>query len=141
MLRLEKRGKFIAWTVVAIALMVATVPLAIWVTHTQSAQLENTQRRCDGKQQTMHTVAIKNNLVSPLHTSAKQCDSLTIINRDNTLRLMAFGKHDNHISYDGVSERVLGKDQSLTVRLGSLGTYRFHDHEHDAVHGDFTVTQ
>lgn len=130
-----------AWTVLAIVLMAATVPLAIWVTHTQSAQLENTQRRCDGKQQVTHTVIIQHNIVSPAHTSAKQCDRLTIVNRDDVLRLMAFGKHENHVSYDGVSERVLGKNQSLTVRLGSLGTYLFHDHDHDEVHGDFTVRQ
>jgi hypothetical protein len=53
---------------------------------------------------------------------------------------MAFGKHDKHISYDGVSEQLVAQGQSLTVRLVSTGTYLFHDHEADETSGTFTVS-
>jgi hypothetical protein len=137
----SKRAKWWLTAGAAVLLMAATVPVAIWVTHTQSAQLENTRQRCEGKKQIVHTVIVKGDTVSPVHTEARQCDSLTITNLDDKERLVAFGKHDSHISYDGVSERVLGRGQSLTVSLGQAGTFLFHDHAQDSVKGTFTVTR
>lgn len=89
---------------------------------------------------TNHTVVIQNGVASPAHTTAPRCDTLTIINKDDVGLLIAFGQHDNHVPYDGVEERGLSKDQSLTVNLISTGDYRFHDHIYDHVQGTFTVT-
>ena len=120
--------------------MLATIPLGIWVTHTATAMTGNTKARCESVAQPVHTVIVKNGIVSPAHTVAKQCDTLTIINEDDRIRLMAFGPHDNHISYDGISERALGPGQSLTVKLIRVGTFPFHDHEDSNVAGAFTVS-
>lgn len=121
--------------------MLAVVPGAIWLTHTQSAQLGNARARCSKGDHKSYTAVIVRDRVLPTHTSAKLCDKLTIINRDHKDRLVAFGRHDSHISYDGVSERNLGPNQSLTVTLIRQGDYRFHDHFDDDVSGTFTVKQ
>jgi len=87
-----------------------------------------------------HRVVIQNDKLSPAHLSAPKCDTLTIVNQDDEARLMAFGVHDAHMAYDGVTDRVLGRGQSFTVTLVKTGNFRFHDHEHDEVAGTFTVT-
>src|SRR5260221_14778925 len=87
----------------------------------------------------LHKVTIHDNVVQPLATNAKLCDKLTIINNDSRLRLMAFGHHDDHQPYDGVTQKVLDDGQSLTITLNQLGTYTFHDHIEDEVAGSFTV--
>lgn len=89
----------------------------------------------------MHTVTIHEGLVSPQHTAASRCDQLTITNEDNVARLMAFGNHDRHQAYDGVTEELLKHDQSLTVTLNKAGAFTFHDHLHDEVEGSFTVSE
>lgn len=90
-------------------------------------------------QQTLHVVIIQNNTVTPAHTEASLCDSLIIINNDNRLRELAFGQHDHHEWYNGVSETFIGQNHSLTITLNQTGTYTFHDHLEDKLLGSFTV--
>src|SRR3989344_4139794 len=114
---LTKKHKFFLAILALILLMGATVPAAVWVTHQSGSKLGNARARCERGDHASHQVRIRADKASPAHIDAKLCDKLTITNRDDRDRLMAFGQHDNHISYDGVSERVLGKGQSLTVTL------------------------
>lgn len=95
---------------------------------------------CSG-QHLDHLVTITDNKLSTAYLEGKLCDTLTIRNNDNTLRLMAFGPHDKHQPYDGITEEVLTKGQSLHVTLNQLGTFSFHDHIHDELVTYFTVTQ
>ena len=95
--------------------------------------------RCTSKG-TAHSVTIENNTISPQHTDAVLCDTLTILSKDNRIRLMAFGVHDDHQPYDGVGEKTLEKNQSFTVTLNQSGTFTFHDHLDDSVIGTFTVS-
>ena len=88
-----------------------------------------------------HVVTIQNDAANPKHTDGKVCDVLTIINNDNKVRLMAFGPHEEHRAYDGVTEQELKQGQSLTITLNQAGTFEFHDHIGDIVQGDFTVTK
>lgn len=90
---------------------------------------------------TEHLVVVQNNAANPTHTDAKLCDTLTITNKDDKVRLMAFGEHENHQPYDGVTEKELSQDQSLTVTLNQAGTFQFHDHIGDIVQGSFTVNK
>src|SRR5690242_2893393 len=69
-----------------------------------------------------HSVIINKGIVMPANTAGKLCDTLTITNDDDTLRLMAFGQHDNHQPYDGVTEKVLSQGQSMTVTMDQLGS-------------------
>lgn len=95
--------------------------------------------QCSGKHPN-HIVVIGNDKATPWHTYAPRCDTMTIKNEDNEIRLIAFGPHEHHIPYDGVTEKVLGPKQSLTITLNAAGTHHFHDHIHDEVTGEFTVS-
>ncbi len=96
---------------------------------------------CKGSNHPAQHVTIANNFVQPALTQAKLCDTLTITNSDDTQRLMAFGPHDHHIEYDGTSEKLLAKGQSLTVTLNKAGTFIFHDHLEQQVLGQFIVSK
>lgn len=86
-----------------------------------------------------HIVTIQNGKVSPEHTDGRLCDTLTIKNLDNVTRFMAFGQHDHHQSYDGVSKDTLNPNESFTITMDQSGEFMFHDHAHDEVEGTFTV--
>ncbi|MEX2014702.1 MAG: cupredoxin domain-containing protein [Candidatus Saccharimonadales bacterium] len=86
-----------------------------------------------------HMIEIKNDKFTPESVDAKICDELTIVNKDEKLRLVAFGLHDKHIYYDGITENALKKDESMTITLNQIGTYIFHDHLQEEVEGQFSV--
>ncbi len=88
---------------------------------------------------TEYTVTITDGILSTNNIQAKACDTLTIVNTDDQLRLMAFGIHDKHQTYSGVTEETLKPGEKMTVTLEELGTFTFHDHLHDEVKGTFTV--
>lgn len=88
-----------------------------------------------------HTVVISNSKPSTSHVYGKLCDTLTFRNKDDITREIAFGNHDHHVPYDGVAEKVLNQNQSFTVTLNQVGTFHWHDHEHDEVEGYFTVSK
>lgn len=88
----------------------------------------------------VHHVSISGNAMNPQQTRAARCDTLTVTNNDATLRRIAFGQHDRHQAYDGVTEKILKKGESLTVTLNQTGTFTLHDHLHDEVTGEFTVS-
>ena len=88
---------------------------------------------------THHNVTNQHGVVPPPNTDTKRCETLTITNLDRTRRIMAFGQHDHHITYDGITEEPLIKDQSLTVTLIKTGDFKFHDHANDEVKGTFSV--
>lgn len=121
--------------------MIATVPAAIWVTRTSTAQVENSRRRCEDKQQATHEMRFQNNVVKPASIQAKLCDTLIITNADDHTRLIAFGQHNKHISYNGVSETLLSKSESITLTLGHSGDYIFHDHHNESIKGAFSVAR
>lgn len=89
----------------------------------------------------LYTATIKNDQVSPQTTKAGLCDKLQILNKDNITREIAFGNHDHHVPYDGVTTRTLRQGQSFTITLNAAGSYHFHDHFHDEVGGFFNVSQ
>lgn len=86
-----------------------------------------------------HSVVIRDDKVSPQATTGKVCDTMKITNDDDVTRLMAFGVHDHHQAYDGVTDRILHKGESMTVTFDQVGSFHFHDHLHDEVEGYFTV--
>jgi lipopolysaccharide export LptBFGC system permease protein LptF len=88
-----------------------------------------------------HSVTIQNDTFSEKQINAVQCDTLTIRNADDKVRLIAFGEHTNHEPYDGVSEKQLQKDGSFKIVLNKTGTYEVHDHLQDETQAFFTVTK
>jgi cytochrome o ubiquinol oxidase subunit IV len=90
-------------------------------------------------QHASHKVTIKNSQVSPLHTAASKCDTLTFINEDEAAREITFGTHPEHQAYGGEIELVIQKGRGKTITLSESGTYLFHDHLEPEITGDFTV--
>lgn len=136
-----KRLRFIG---LALGSLLLAVGIGIGIYHLANGYLSNAARKqsqqCSGTYDT-HFVEIQHNKVVPSHTQAQRCDHLTIINRDPFAHLMAFGEPEHHISYDGVSERLLNQGQSMTVTLIKTGTYDFHDHlDDERVVGSFNVS-
>lgn len=95
---------------------------------------------CEG-QYANHQITIKNDLVTPLHTVAQRCDTLTFINDDSDVKNIVFGEHPEHKAYAGESEYIIRKGHNKTITLSELGTYEFHDHLQPETAGDFTVSQ
>lgn len=93
---------------------------------------------CTGEHR-QHNIEIKNNLASPAYVYASLCDRLTITNRDNRIRLIAFGEHDRHQAYGGVSEKALKKGESLDLQLNQAGIFLYHDHFQESAKGSFSV--
>lgn len=87
-----------------------------------------------------HKVTITNGKANPFHTQARQCDTLTFINEDGTVRDIAFGPHPRHDVYGGESDVTVRKGYAKTITLNQSGTYLFHDHLDPDITGDFTVT-
>lgn len=128
------------WTIgmglVLVAVVAVTVVIALSPPKTSAAAPVN----CDGRSDTSaHQVTIKNSQLSTVKTEAKLCDTLTIINQDSRPRLVAFGVHDHHTAYDGVTEKTLDHGQNLTITLDQAGDFIFHDHLQDEVQGSFVV--
>lgn len=139
MMKLSKKTKF--WFAIALfaLIMLSTIPLAIWVTNTSTAQIENSRRRCEGKRQATHLVRIRHDEVEPTTVQARLCDTLKIVNLDAKSRLIALGQHEKHVSYNGVSETLLKQGQYLELTLGHPGDYLFHDHDDENIRGTFSV--
>lgn len=87
-----------------------------------------------------YTIMIQNNHVSHPTLTAHKCDTMTITNKDSIEREIAFGFHDHHVAYDGVEERELHQGETLTITFVKTGTYHWHDHLHDEIESNFTVS-
>ncbi len=126
--------------IIAVAVLVGVVLGAggIQLLRTSS----NATASCDSHNHAAHgySIMIMDGNVEPNMVAAKLCDMLTITNMDSKAREIGFGDHDHHTPYDGISEKVLNRDQSLTVTLHQPGTFHFHDHLEEAVAGSFVVT-
>ncbi len=118
-----------------ILLLVLTVVLS-----RQTNASSMSQNNC-GKSGQTYLIKIKDNHVSPENSYAKKCDKLTFINSDKVSRLIAFGPHEEHQAYDGISEKILKYNQSFSINLNQTGLYHFHDHLDDSVSGYFSVSQ
>ena len=95
---------------------------------------------CTGKSGRSISVDIRDSVPSVSTLHADLCDKLTFTNQDKATREIGFGNHDNHVPYDGISERILDEATSFTITLNQTGTFYWHDHLHDEVDGYFTVT-
>ncbi|MDL2362839.1 MAG: cytochrome C oxidase subunit IV family protein [Patescibacteria group bacterium] len=93
---------------------------------------------CHG-QYANHHVSIKYGIITPLHTQAKKCDTLTFLNEDTVSREITFGTHPEHKAYAGDSYVPVRKGLSKTITLSEAGSFKFHDHQQAEVAGDFTV--
>lgn len=122
---------------IVLGVVVATVAVAV-----ASKYLDQPTEASTACTRPGHTyrVIIENAAITPEIVDAKRCDTLTITNHDAVTREIGFGQHDHHVAYDGVAEKVLRQNESLTITLIATGDYHYHDHFHDEVAGSFVVT-
>lgn len=88
-----------------------------------------------------HKVIITNGIASPIHVSAKYCDSLTFINEDDKVHEISFGSHEEPGTYAGQTDLPVRKGRGKTITLNQAGTYQFFDHHAPKLVGTFTVTE
>jgi cytochrome o ubiquinol oxidase subunit IV len=88
-----------------------------------------------------HQVTINAGKVSPTATSARLCDTLTLVNQDDATRAIVFGVYPQQQSYGGQSELSVHKNYPKTITLNQSGTYVFYDSLYPNVTGSFTVSQ
>lgn len=94
---------------------------------------------CGNQNPTPYESTIENNTILPVVIHAHLCDKITVLNKDNVVRRIAFGKHEQHIIYDGIEETLLAKGKSFTFVLNQTGTFLYHDHEDESVKAEFVV--
>lgn len=115
-----------------------TVWGAIWISNIDNRKAEAQYPKCSGQHKT-YTVNIENDKMTPEHTNAKRCDTLVIVNLDDQQRIIAFGQHDKHVAYDGITEHYLSQNGKFDVTLIQPGDFLFHDHAQEEVQATFTV--
>lgn len=135
---MNKTLKLIAVIVIAAA-VIAGVAFGANIVSGSLADSGKVSSKCSGGQHKQHEMEIKNDKFSPALVKAVKCDTLVIKNLDNKGRLIAFGKHDKHIAYDGVTERYLLKNEEFKVTLNKTGDFLIHDHNQDEVQASFIV--
>ncbi len=141
---MKRTNTVFAKTAVSAVLILAiagTIFGAVWAANRLIRNTTQASPVCGPGYHDNHKVIIRNDVVTPSKTMAPICDTLTITNLDDRRRLVAFGPHEAHVPYDGITERLLDQGQSLTVTLVQVGSFRFHDHIQDEVQGTFVVTQ
>ncbi len=134
MFKLLKNPLYLGITALAIGVIVVVI---LAIPNTSHAY----QDYCKNKIGVTHQVEFKGDYASPEITNGHMCDKITFTNKDHETREIAFGPHENHQAYDGVTEKILNYNQSFTITLNKIGTYDFHDHIHDNAIGNFIVTK
>jgi cytochrome o ubiquinol oxidase operon protein cyoD len=94
---------------------------------------------CTGRHSN-HKVKIGNGQVSPRHTNAQKCDTLTFINDAVAPPELTFGNYPHHEAYAGEIKLTIRKGMNKTITLSESGSYQFYDYIQKAAVGDFTVT-
>lgn len=118
-----------------VGVMLVCACVAVGVSGVARDYLAADQPRCITRE-----VFISNGRVDPSHVTGRLCDTLQIVNRDSVIRELAFGPHYHHLTYDGITEEVVGPGQGIVITMNKIGTYHFHDHLHEDIIGDFTVS-
>jgi len=94
---------------------------------------------CPGGTGAIYKIELKNDIASPRHIDAHLCDTLIIMNLDDTTRDIEFGVHEKHETYAGEYGGDLRPHYNRVITLTELGAHKFHDHLEDKITGDFTV--
>lgn len=118
----------------------AAIMAAVTVSFALNYLKHDEVRSCESVGQN-HVVIIKNDHVEPQKLQVSLCHTMTLVNQDAKSRSISFGKHDKHVSYDGITSQVLGKDDSMRITFNQTGSYIYHDHFDEKVGGQFTVTE
>ena len=95
---------------------------------------------CSGEASTSHKIELKNGTAVPRHVYARLCDTLTIVNLDETARTINFGPPQDPGSYAGETSAAIYPRRNTVITLTEPGMHEFYDPALNGVFGDFTVT-
>ena len=152
----EKKPRWqLIFLIMAMAGIFAVVVGSIWIMHHLhynmtpvtpadiSKKLVNDEgiAQIDGKKTgacdtlgTNHQIIFKDGKVSPEHTVASKCDTLTFISEDGIVRNVTLTD-----VYAGQASLPVSKGHNETITLSETGTYRFRGGTGSSASGDFTV--
>lgn len=125
MKRLSKRSRAVLIVVASLLVMAATIPAAIWLTHTRSAETGHARLLCEQHNQSNHVTYLGHDAVMPAMLSARRCDTLRVINLDSQSVSVAIFSSGREFIYDGAASRTLAPQQQVTITLTSSGNYTF----------------
>lgn len=94
---------------------------------------------CEGRH-TNHRVVLQGATANPALVEAKQCDTLSFMNKDSDTKKITFGVYPDSTTYAGVTEYTIRSGQNKTITLSEPGTYNFYDTSKPATTGSFTVS-
>lgn len=126
----------------ALLLSAISITVALSLVHLSGHQKSNNAVEivnCDSLGES-YFIYFEDNLVKPKELDAKTCDLITFINLDK-FRLIAFGKHNEHTSYNGIYEQPLKPGDSFSITLDKTGKFSYHDHYQEYVGGSFSVSE
>ena len=127
-------------TVFTLVGLVGFIGLVIYISNSYISN-KNDLADCSKNIGKHFSIDINNDLFNDSILSVKKCDTATVTNFDNRVRLMAFGQHDNHKIYDGIEEKELVQNQSFNFTFNEIGKFKLHDHNQDNLELLFTVTK
>ena len=76
---------------------------------------------------------------SPAGVTAALCDRLVIQNNSDIQVVLAFGRHDHHLSYPGFNEQTVPPGASVSGVLQARGSFELHDHLKDETQAQLTI--
>jgi len=94
---------------------------------------------CSGQTGKNHELMLMDGMATPSHIDAHLCDTLTIMNHDETTRNLVFGAPGQAETYAGQSGPAVHLGHNKVIVLTELGTYKFRDQKLSKMSGDFTV--
>lgn len=89
----------------------------------------------------IHIVKIEKNAFQPASVKAKRCDKLTFYNNDDKLHGVAFGTMEKHQPYGEFAQEYLQPKERITIKLNKSGSYEFHDHLKEEIHGQISIRE
>lgn len=88
-----------------------------------------------------YRVTISGGAVSPSHTEARLCDTLTFINQDDDERKIVFETYEGRGNYAGETDLPVRRGRNKTITLNQAGSFAFYDELDPKAAGNFTVSQ
>ncbi len=93
---------------------------------------------CNGNKDN-YIVTIVDGKIVPASTRAKQCDTITFINKDKDNREIVFGNEKESVSYGGEDKVLLDDGRPETITLNETGYFVFYDSIDRSIFGNFYV--
>ncbi|HSX32604.1 MAG TPA: cytochrome o ubiquinol oxidase subunit IV [Candidatus Saccharimonadales bacterium] len=86
-----------------------------------------------------YKLELKDGTILPSRITAGLCDTITIVNLEDSTHTLGFERKDEPVRYAGQADVSVRSQRSEPIRLTDPGAYRIYDTEHSERSADFTV--